>query len=104
MFGKITFTAAAAVTVTMLILSAVFYWEIAGFILMGLSFIWFAVETGLFIKRSGLFGLAPLAAFIVLGAVWIPLSLLGLRLSASEVWFILGAMACAITTAFVWSR
>lgn len=104
MIKKIAFTATAAVTIIMIIISAYFMWNIPAFILMGLSFAWFAVETGLFIKRSGLFGFIPLGVLAVLCAVWAPLAVVGLALTTAEVWFIIGAMACAVTTAFVWSR
>lgn len=104
MLKKITLTAAAAITVTMLILCTVFNWDIAGFILMGLSFVWFLLEAAMFIKKSGLYGLAPLAVFAVLVGVWIPIALVGMMLTAYEVWFIIGAIACVVTTAYVWSK
>ena len=68
MFAKISKSVLAAVTLTILILSAVFYWFIPGWILAALSFVWMLAEAARAFDRAGLFVLVPIVALLVLGA------------------------------------
>ena len=105
MFAKISKSVLAAVTLTILILSAVFYWFIPGWILAALSFVWMLAEAARAFDRAGLFVLVPIVALLVLGfGVWLPISLAGLVTGMDEAMFVIGGMAAAMTQAYVWAK
>ena len=105
MVGKIFKSVLAVPAVVMLIISAVYGWLISGFILLGLSALWFIVETLKSYKTNGLFAFIPVIACAILSfAVWFPIAFVGLEIGVASAFFVVGAIADVIALAYVWGK
>lgn len=101
---KSLLTALDIAAVVMLIICAVYYWTIPGFILLGLAAVQYIAQTIAFIARHGLFGLASLAALLVLGfAIAFPVIIVGMGMTVIEALFIVGAIAALLSAAYTFA-
>ena len=104
MLKKFTSTILAVAAIVMSIICTVYIWELAGFILMGLSVLWYIYESVMFALKNKLYVIISVAVLLILGiGVWFPIALVGLSLSVAETFFIFGAIADALALAYVWS-
>lgn len=102
--GKSLLTALDIAALVMLIICAVYYWTIAGYILLALAAVQYIVQTVFFIVRRGLIGLASPIALVVLGfLVAFPVIIVGLGMTAVEVIFIVGAIAALFCAAYTFA-
>lgn len=102
--GKSLLTALDIAALVMLIICAVYYWTIAGYILLALAAVQYIVQTVFFIVRRGLFGLASPIALVVLGfLVAFPVIIVGLGMTAIEAIFIVGAIAALFCAAYTFA-
>lgn len=101
---KSLLAAADIALVVMLILCAVFYWQVAGYILLAIAAVQYIAQTVVFVMRSGLIGLASPIALVVLGiGVAFPVIIVGLGMTIVESVFILGALAALLSSAYTFA-
>ncbi len=102
--GKSLLTALDIAALVMLIICAVYYWTIAGYILLALAAVQYIVQTVFFIVRRGLIGLASPIALVVLGfLVAFPVIIVGLGMTVVEAIFIVGAIAALFCAAYTFA-
>ncbi len=105
MFKKIAISVLAAATLTILILSAVFYWTIPGYVLTVASIVALIAYAALRFGSMGLFAFLPVAFVVIVGfALWFPIALVGIGTGAAEAFFIVGGMASLASLSYVWSK
>ncbi len=105
MFMKIAKSVLAAVTLTILILSAVFYWTVPGYVLTVAALVALAAYAALRFTNIGIFAFLPVALVVILGfALWFPIALVGIGTGATEAFFVVGGIAAVTSLAYVWSK
>lgn len=102
--GKSLLAAMDIALVVMLIICAVFYWTVAGFILLGIAALQYIIQTVAFIVKNGPMGIVSPIVLVVLGVgIAFPIILVGLSMTVVECIFILGAIAALLASAYTFA-
>ncbi len=96
----------SAIAAVMLILCAVYQWQVAGYILMAIGLLWFVCESTQFIlKGAWPFTLTVCGVLAVLGfGLTFPILLMGFQVEVSACFFVFAAEALVLANAYVWSK
>lgn len=102
--GKIFLAALDVAALIMLVLCALFYWTVPGFILLALAAVQYIAQTAAFVARRGAAGLAsPAVAVLLVGAAFAVITA-GIGMSAVEALFVSGAILALLSASVTFAE